>query len=259
MTIIEENLEISNIKRKLKNGEATVGSWMQIPDSSIAEIMGSCGYDWVAVDLEHGKFSTEKLPEIFRALELGGTQPFARVAQACSNDIKQALDSGAKGLIFPMIESENQLEQAISNALYPPLGKRGVGYARANLFGKRFESYLKKANDLVLIAQIENIAAVQELDKILQVKYLDGIMVGPYDLSASMGLTAQFEHPEFLNAMESIRRKSVKYNIPMGAHVVQPDRKLLQNQLKEGYQFIAYSIDSVFLYKSAECPKLNNR
>jgi 2-dehydro-3-deoxyglucarate aldolase len=249
-------VEIKTIKQKLKNGQPTIGSWMQIPDASIAEIMGDSGYDWVAVDMEHGKFSWEKLPDIFRALELGGTQPFARIAQAHSNDIKQALDAGAKGLIFPMIESKEQLEQAISNALYPPLGNRGVGYARTNLFGKKFDDYLKEAHDLILIAQIENITAVEQLDDILNVKHLSGIMVGPYDLSATMGITGRFEHPEFITIMKKIRSKAATCGIPMGAHVVQPDPKLLQKQVEEGYQFLAYSIDSVFLYQSAQCPTL---
>jgi 2-dehydro-3-deoxyglucarate aldolase len=249
-------MKIKTIKKKLQNGQPTIGSWMQIPDTSIAEIMGTSGYDWVAVDLEHGKFSWEKLTDIFRALELGGTLPFARVAQALPNDIKQALDAGAKGLVFPMIESKKQLEQAILSALYPPLGNRGVGYARTNLFGKRFDSSLKEAHELILIAQIENISAIDQLDDILQVKYLDGIMVGPYDLSASMGLTAQFEHPEYLKVMEQIRNRAAIHKIPMGAHVVQPNQNLLQKQIEEGYQFLAYSIDSVFLYQSAECPIL---
>ena len=108
---------VSNIRTKLQEGKTTIGSWMQIPNSSMAEIMGQAGYDWVAVDLEHAAFSRHFLGDVFRALELGGTAPFARVARAHHVDIKQALDSGAQGIIFPMIETGEQLVEAISFAV----------------------------------------------------------------------------------------------------------------------------------------------
>ncbi|MCP4294440.1 MAG: 2,4-dihydroxyhept-2-ene-1,7-dioic acid aldolase, partial [Proteobacteria bacterium] len=191
--------------------------------------------------------------------ELGGTLPFARVAKAESDDIKQALDAGAKGLIFPMIESKSQLEHAVGAAFYPPRGHRGVGYARANLFGKNFEKNISEASDLVIVAQIEHIKALKELDEILSVPDLDGIMVGPYDLSASMDLTAQFEHQDFIKAMNEISQKAKSHEIPMGSHVVQPDQELLEKRIQEGHQFIAYSIDAVFLYQSAECPNKDSQ
>lgn len=249
---------IRKIKEKLRNGEATVGSWMQIPSSSVGEMLGRSGYDWVAVDLEHGQFSTHQLPDIFRAIELGGTAPFVRVAQACAKDIKQALDAGAKGLIFPMIETSKQLQNGILNSFYTPKGNRGVGYSRANLFGKNFEEYVqKKSQDTVIVAQIEHVRAVENLDEILSVKGLDAIMVGPYDLSGSIGITGQFEHPDFTNIMDSIINKARNMNIPMGMHVVQPDKKILEKKIMEGYQFIAYGIDAVFFYNASENPVFN--
>jgi len=183
-------VKITEIKEKLNNGQPTIGSWMQLSNTSVAEIMGNAGYDWVALDLEHGKFSWEQIPDLFGALELGETLPFARVAKADSNDIKQVLDAGVKGVIFPMIETAEQLEKAVASAFYPPRGTRGVGYARANKFGKDFDAYVEKAHEILLVAQIENIRAIEQLDHILQVESLDAIMVGPYDLSASMGITA---------------------------------------------------------------------
>ena len=245
---------IAEIKEKLKSGRPTIGSWMQIPSTDVAEIMGRAGYDWVAVDLEHGAFSRQVLPDIFRALELGGAVPMARIGRVEAKDIKAALDSGAMGLIFPMIESADQLACAISLALYPPAGFRGVGYSRANLFGKHFADYCVQANELVFVAQIEHINAVGALDEILSVAGLDAIMVGPYDLSGSMGITAQFDHPEFQATLEVIGNKAASHGIPMGLHVVQPDRELLARKLAEGYQFVAYAIDGVFLYNSCDCP-----
>jgi 2-dehydro-3-deoxyglucarate aldolase len=258
MKILSNKLKL--VRENLQNGRATIGSWMQLPDTSVAEIMGKAGYEWVAVDLEHGRFSQQILPDVFRALELGGTLPFARVARSEATEIKKALDAGALGIILPMIESAQQLEEAVKTALYPPKGTRGVGYCRANLFGKNFDEYSEKiAQNVILIAQIEHLRAVEALDEILSVAGLDGIIVGPYDLSASMGLTAQFEHEDFLDAMYKIQEKTSEYKIPMGLHIVQPNPIELQQKIDEGYQFIAYSIDAVFLYNVSQSPTINEK
>lgn len=246
---------MNRVNEKLKQGKATIGSWMQLPNISVAEIMGRSGYDWVAIDLEHGTFSPDILPGLCLALEKGNTIPFARIAQVSQKDIKQALDAGVKGLIFPMIKTADELRQAISWASYPPYGTRGVGYSRANLFGKEFEKLVPESTkDLTIIAQIEHINAVRNLDEILSTERLDGVIVGPYDLSASMDLTGQFDSPEFKDAMDQIEDKARKFIVPMGMHIVQPDEELLKLKIENGYQFIAYGIDSLFLYKFAECP-----
>jgi 2-dehydro-3-deoxyglucarate aldolase len=228
---------------------------MQLPDASIAEIMGRAGYDWIAIDLEHGLFAVESLPDICRALELGGAVPFVRIAQNACKDIKQAVEAGARGIIVPMIESRRAIDQAISWTKYPPIGCRGVGYSRANLFGKHFDEHFRRFNEeVVIVAQIEHINAMAELDAILEADGLDAIMVGPYDLSASMGLTGQFENPEFVRNLEVIRKKALLHEIPMGLHIVKPDPELLRCKIAEKYQFIAYGIDAVFLNNAAPNP-----
>ena len=248
---------IKTIKDNLKDGKPTIGTWLQISSPDVAEILGKAGYDWVAVDLEHGGFPRSVLKDIFRALELNDTVPLARVAQTHPKDIKQALDAGAQGIILPMIESKAQLEDGISWSYYPPKGTRGVGYCRANLFGENFDEYIKKFSSKVLIvAQIEHINAIANLDDILSVSDLDAIMVGPYDLSGSMGVTGQFDHPDFIRTLDDIFQKARHHAIPMGLHIVQPDKKLLADKIKQGYQLIAYGIDAVFLYNAAQNPKL---
>ncbi|MBF0245875.1 MAG: 2,4-dihydroxyhept-2-ene-1,7-dioic acid aldolase [Planctomycetes bacterium] len=243
--------KIAEIRNTLASGEPSVGSWMQIPHASVAEIMGQAGYDWVAVDLEHGAISVHQLPDIFRALELGGTLPLVRLAQGAVKDCKQALDAGAGGVIVPMIETAAQLFTVREASRWPPAGTRGVGFSRANLFGSHFDSYQQEAQAPLLVAMIEHIRAVENLVEILLVEGLDAILIGPYDLSASMGLTAQFDYPEFLEVMERIRTLSSDHHIPCGVHVVIPDREVLQQRLGEGYRFIAYSIDAVFLRQGA--------
>jgi len=245
---------IQKIRKNLGEGGYSVGSWMQIPHPSIAEIMGQSGYDWVAVDMEHGATSVHQLPNIFRALELGDALPLVRLAHGHSKDCKQALDAGAGGVIVPMIESAQQLKNVRDACCWPPSGTRGVAFSRANLFGKYFDEYSKEAQSPILVAMIENIEAVNNLEEILQVQGVDALLIGPYDLSASMGLTAQFEHVDFVNALEKILSLSVLANIPCGIHVVNPSVKELKGRIDEGYRFLAYSMDSVFFNSSVMRP-----
>ena len=213
---------------------------MQIPHPSIAEIMGRAGYDWVAVDMEHGAIGVHQLPDLFRALELGGTLPLARVSEGQPKDCKQALDAGAGGIIAPMIESAEQLVAVRDACRWPPAGTRGVGFSRANLFGKYFDPYCAEAQAPLLVAMIENRRAVENLERILVVDGLDAILIGPYDLSASMGLTAQFDSPEFTMVMDRIRNLCGQHGVPCGLHVVMPQSEILAGRVAEGYRFVAY-------------------
>ena len=244
--------KIRMIRQSLSAGHLSMGSWMQIPHASVAEIMGQSGYDWVAVDLEHGAISIHQLPDLFRALELGDTLPLARLAEGSIKDCKLALDAGAGGVIVPMVESADQLLQVRNACRWPPAGMRGVGFSRANLFGKHFDVYSQEAQAPLLVAMIEHIRAVENLDKILQVEGLDAILIGPYDLSASMGLTAQFEVCEFVMVMNRIRTLCVQHHVPCGVHIVIPEPSVLEQRIKEGYRFIAYSIDAVFLSQASK-------
>jgi 2-dehydro-3-deoxyglucarate aldolase len=242
------------LRERLRQGGHSVGSWIQIPHASVAEIMGQAGYDWVAVDLEHGSISVHQLPDLFRALELGGTLPLARLARGHFKDCKNALDAGAAGVIVPMVADAEHLLAARDACRWPPAGTRGVGFSRANLFGKHFDAYREEAQAPLLVAMIERIDAVDNLEAILSVEGLDALLIGPYDLSASMGLTAQFDHVDFLAAQSRIHELTRKYNIPFGVHVVAPDPAQLKQHIAEGCRFLAYAIDAVFLNESASNP-----
>jgi 2-dehydro-3-deoxyglucarate aldolase len=247
--------KIKSIRKKLQKNEVSIGTWQQIPHASISEILGQAGYDWVAVDMEHGSINVDQLPDLFRAIELGGTLPLARIAESKPKDCKQALDAGTGGVIVPMIESAEQLKMVRNACCWPPVGTRGVGFSRANLFGKNFEFYKEEAKSPLLIAQIEHINAVNNLDEILQVDGLDAIIVGPYDLSTSMGITGKFDSQDFIDVMDSIISRCKKYNIPCGDHVVQTDRKLLEKRIQQGYRFIAFGTDGIFMYINCQNPR----
>lgn len=263
-----ETMNIDTIRAALAQDKPTIGTWLQFPSAEVAELLARAGYNWVAADMEHGTFGRTGLTDIFRAIECGGAAPFARLAEATRLQIKSALEAGAQGLIFPMIESREQLDAAISWATYPgyddgrlpgePLREnRGVGFCRANAFGTRMDWYMKeRASRVFLVAQIEHIRAVEHLEDILSHPRLDAIMVGPYDLSGSMGLTAQFDHPDFQAAMRRIHEVCRKHRPLMGLHIVQPDPEELARQVAQGSRFIAYGIDSVFLWNGARRPEV---
>ncbi|HJA78391.1 aldolase/citrate lyase family protein [uncultured Desulfovibrio sp.] len=261
-------MNIDTIRATLAQDKPTIGTWLQFPSPEVAELLARAGYDWVAADMEHGTFGRAGLTDIFRAIECGGAAPFARLSEATRLQIKGALEAGAQGLIFPMIESREQLNAAISWAIYPgyddgrlpdePLREnRGVGFCRANAFGTRMEEYMReRASRIFLVAQIEHIRAVDNLEAILSHPRLDAIMVGPYDLSGSMGLTAKFDHPDFQAAMRRIHEVCRRHRPLMGLHIVQPDPAELERQVAQGSRFIAYGIDSVFLWHGARRPAL---
>jgi len=238
---------ISKIRKKLNSNLASIGGWIQIPHPSVAEILGQFGYDWVAIDLEHGSTSHHQLPDLFRAIELGETLPIVRVAEGSEKDCKQALDAGAGGVIVPKIESASQLEYVRDMSRWPPEGIRGVGYSRANLFGEFFEKYRKEALSPILIAMIESKKGLENLDEILKVRGLDAILIGPYDLSASMGITGDFDNVLFQDIMQKVLAKSVSNNVPVGIHVVEPSFEELDKRIGQGFRFLPFSIDSVML------------
>jgi len=248
-------LAIRKIRRKMAAGKASIGSWMQIPHGSIAEILGAAGYDWVAVDMEHGAIGAEQLPDLFRALELGNTLPLVRVAEGTAKDCKLALDAGAGGVIVPNVQSADQLTAIRDICRWPPVGKRGVGFCRANLFGKNFQAYQHEAQQAVLVAMIENNSAIGNLDSILKVKGLDAILIGPYDLSASIGIPGKIKDSRMQNTCRLILAKSKRAGIACGIHVVEPEREELMKTILQGYLFIPYSIDAVTLRNSSFCPR----
>ena len=250
---------IRAIRTKMGKGKCTIGSWMQIPHGSVAEIMGNAGYDWVAVDMEHGSVSVAQLPDLFRALELGNTLPLVRLAQGNVKECKQVLDAGAGGVIVPMVETAEHLIAVRDACCWPPAGTRGVGFSRANLFGKNFETYREEAQAPLLIAMIEHMRAVDNLEKILSVKGLDAILIGPYDLSASLGVTGRFEHTTYKKTIQRIKNLCQKDKVPSGIHVIKADVRDINKKIQEGHQFVAYSTDAIFLLSTSYSPKIKRK
>ena len=239
----------SSLRRRLATGEITVGSWIQLAHPAIAEMMAAAGYDWLTVDLEHSVISLREAEELIRIIGLKGVAPLVRLSSNDPVQIKRVMDAGAEGVIVPMVKTREEAEQAVAAVRYSPHGSRGVGLARAQGYGASFEEYRKwVATESVIITQIEHIDGVRNLDEILAVPGVAGFIVGPYDLSGSLGLPGQFSHPEMRKALKEIERIATKHPLlASGYHVVPPDPKLVMAKIKEGYRFIAYSTDMILL------------
>jgi len=232
------------LKEKLNNRELTVGSWITLAHPAIAEIMAKAGFDWLTVDLEHSVITIREAEELIRVIDLCGVVPLVRLSANDPVQIKRVMDAGAHGVIVPMVNSAEEARKAVEAVRYPPDGKRGVGLARAQGYGSSFEKYKNWVNrESIVIVQVEHIKAVENLDTILSVEGVDGFIVGPYDLSGSLGIPGQFDNELMIEAMSKIKtfmRNSSK--IP-GYHVVEPDVDQFQQRVREGYRFLAYSVD----------------
>jgi 2-dehydro-3-deoxyglucarate aldolase len=240
------------LKNKLKNNELTVGSWIMMGDTMSVEVMALAGFEWLVIDIEHTSIDLETTKNLITTIQASGIKALVRVSKNEEVIIKRILDMGADGLIIPMVCSKEDAIQAINYAKYPPVGKRGVGLYRASKYGTDFEAYKKWVDEeLVIIAQIEHIDAVNNIDEILQVEGIDGTIIGPYDLSGSLGYPGDFERDDVKDAVQKILDKCKEYKIPSGFHVVDTDPKKLQIKIDQGCTFMAYGIDYFFMRDAA--------
>jgi 2-dehydro-3-deoxyglucarate aldolase len=232
------------LKEKLRQNQLTLGSWITLGHTSIAEILAMAGYDWLVVDMEHTTISIEQAGELIRVIDLCGVAPLVRLTSNHPDQIKRVMDAGAHGIVVPMVNSVADAKRAVAATRYAPSGIRGVGLARAQKFGPGFQDYLQWQKDgPVVIVQIEHQDALEHLEAIFSVPGVDGFIIGPYDLSCSMGMPGEFDRPEFKAAMQQILATGLRMNFPAGLHIVEPDPARLAQVIQEGYRFIAYSVD----------------
>lgn len=240
------------LKRKLQSSQLTIGSWITLGHPAIAEILAKAGFDWLVVDLEHSTISIDQAGELIRVIDLANVTPLVRLTSNDAEQIKRVMDAGAHGVVVPMVNSSEDAARAVASTRYAPDGIRGVGLARAQGYGVNFKNYLEWQKEGVLvIVQIEHKDAVDNLEEILTTNGVDGFIIGPYDLSCSMGIPGEFDHPEFLDVMEYIRNMAQKLSCVGGLHIVEPNLSQLKQTIDEGYKFIAYSVDIRMLDVSA--------
>lgn len=226
----------------------SIGSWITLNHFSIAEIMADAGFDWLCIDMEHSVTDYYEAEILIATIRAKGLTPFVRVGENNSRIIKRVLDAGAEGIIVPSVNSKQDAVNAVASVRYPPLGKRGVGLARAQNYGFGFEKYRdSSAMEIKVIAQIEHIDAIKNLEEIINTDGIDGTFIGPYDLSGSMGKPGEYDQPDVKDAISTYEKIAKKYSKLIGFHVVTPDYKLVQQKIKSGYNFIAFGLDTLFL------------
>lgn len=237
-----------SLKQRIREGEVTLGSWLSFGYTPVCEMMAAAGFDWLVIDMEHTAIDTWHMFQMVQVIDLHGVSPLVRVGANDPLLIKRALDSGAHGVVVPMVNSAAEARQAVESAMYPPRGRRGVGLSRAQGYGTGFPEYKAWAEDhTVVIVQIEHIKAVEHLGEILAVEGVDGFIVGPYDLSGSLGHPGAFEHPEVKAALAKVQEHVREGRVCGGYHVVQSSQADLRKRIEEGYRFLAYGDDMVFL------------
>lgn len=205
MATILEN----SVKRKVRAGQKTVGGWLQIASPMAAEIMSRAGFDWLIIDMEHGPTDIPMLIAQLQAMSGTDVIPFVRAPWNDFVIIKRILDAGVYGVLIPYVNSKSEAEAAVAACKYPPQGIRGVaGSPRAVGFGQKAIDYLTKANDeIMVIVAVETFTAVTNIDDILKVPGIDGIFIGPLDLSASLGHIGEPHQPEVQSAIATIEAK----------------------------------------------------
>ena len=241
-----------SLKNKLKNNELTIGTWVTIGHPSVIEILATAGFEWVTIDIEHAAIDLAMVQNLITVAQGKGMKALVRVSKNEEVVIKRVLDAGADGVIVPMVKSGEEAAEAVSYVKYPPIGKRGVGLSRAQNYGIGFEEYKKHVNEeIVVIAQVEHIEAVNNLSDIISTPGIDGIIVGPYDLSGSMGKPGAYNDDDVKEALEKVKKVCREHNFPLGFHVIESDSSKLKVKIDEGYTFLAFSLDFFFLGDTA--------
>lgn len=235
-------------KEKLSAGKVALGAWNMIPHPNVAEIMAGEDFDWICVDTEHTAHDVQSLENISRALKGSGKDLLVRLPSCDDVAAKKALDCGANGIIVPNVCTREEAERAVAIAKFPPDGMRGASLARATDYGRNFHGYFESANrNVIVVIMLEHIKAVENVDAILSVPGIDATFIGPYDLSSSMNLAGQLNHPEVLEAQKALLAACIRNNVAPGFHIVPNDPPQVAERIAMGFRFIALGLDTGFI------------
>jgi 2-keto-3-deoxy-L-rhamnonate aldolase RhmA len=233
-----------NFRTRLRRGDSLVGLITAIDSPEVIEVLTGCGFDWLFIDAEHSPLSPASVQRMIMA---AGAMPCV-VRVPANNEIwiKQALDSGASGIIVPLVNSAAEAALAVQRAKYPPLGVRGVGTARALGYGYGIADYVARANqDTAVIVQAEHKDAVAAIDDIVAVPGIDAIFVGPFDLSLSLGVPGQMEHPAVVDGIERVRKATRAAGLPLGYFGVTPEN--VRTWMAREFTLVACGVDYMML------------
>jgi 2-keto-3-deoxy-L-rhamnonate aldolase RhmA len=240
---------VGNFRKRLWARESLIGTMVTLPVPAIAEILADLGFDWLFVDGEHGPLETREILAILQAV--GDRVPcLVRVPGAEEPPIKKALDLGAEGIIVPQVNTVEQAASVVRFARYAPAGSRGVGLARAHGYGMRFQEYLEAANQHVaVIVQAEHARAVETIESIVKVEGIDAVLLGPYDLAASLGKMGRIDDPAVTDAIDYVTRTCQAAGVPLGYFGI--SAQAIRPYMERGYTMIAAGVDTLFLAGAA--------
>jgi 4-hydroxy-2-oxoheptanedioate aldolase len=250
---MKNEMRKNKVKKMLKAGKKVVGTFLASNSISNLEVLAMAGFDFVVIDAEHSMKNPETIEHLIITSEAAGITPFVRI-QENIDLIERTLSVGARGIMVPMCSSKEYAQLVVDTAKYAPIGKRGVCNTRAANYGMKgledMSLQFKSENDnILIIAQIETKEAVDNLQEIMSVKGIDMIFVGPLDLSNSLGISCQFDHPELEKQIQGILRQAKKVNIPIGNLAF--DGEEANRCFRQGFDFISMSCDTLFLADGA--------
>ena len=238
----------SRFRQQLLNKQTLVGTLVSIPSSEIVELLSLTGFDWLFLDAEHGAYGPTEVVSLLQAAH--DCPCLVRIPSPDEAWVKKILDAGAAGIIVPQVSTAQQAQQIIQYSKYPPQGKRGVGLGRAHAYGPEFATYLQNANqETVIVVQAENQQALDNIDAIAAVAGVDAVLVGPYDLSASLGHTGEVSHASVQAAIEKISHVCQTHNTRLGIFGVCPEDIVPYKQL--GFTLLTVGVDSLFIEAAA--------
>jgi 2-keto-3-deoxy-L-rhamnonate aldolase RhmA len=241
---------VHQFRAKLIAGELLVGPVVTLPMPEVAEILAGLGFDWLFIDAEHSPMGVREAQALLQAA--GPRCPgVVRVPIGDEVWLKKALDIGASGVIVPQVHSAEQAEQVVRLSKYPPLGSRGVGVARAHEYGSRFAEYVATANEqIAVIIQAESAEAVRNIQSIVEVPGIDAVLIGPYDLSASLGKAGKLDDPEVTGAIATVTETCLNSGMRLG--VFGADAAAVRPFIERGFTLIAVGVDAMYLSKAAD-------
>lgn len=244
-----------SLKEKFRKRATVFGAWTSLAHPQIAEIFaGIMKPDFIGIDIEHSTISQAEAQRIIAAGQTSGAPVFPRVASHNAEAMRRLCDSGADGLIVPMVNTTEEVKSIVSWCKYPPVGKRGFGVARAQGYGAHFDDYTSTWNEKsVLIIQIESISAVENIDKLLDNQNIDGVIIGPYDISGSLGIPGRLTDPKVLKTSERVIQACTKYGKACGTQITElPDEAKIRKAMDDGYTMIVLASDIFLLWRWSE-------
>jgi 2-keto-3-deoxy-L-rhamnonate aldolase RhmA len=233
-----------SFRTRLRAGERLVAPLLTLNSPAVTEIMSAVGFDWLFIDAEHAPLEPFQMQALLQGA--GDTPCVIRLPAGEEVPIKKALDIGAAGIIAPQVNSADHARRIVQAAKYAPIGQRGLGIARAHGYGLSVREYMQRANDdTAVIVQAEHRDAVEQIHEIVRVEGVDGVLIGPYDLSASFGRPGAVDHPEITQAIERVRAACAEVGLPIGIFGVTPEA--VQPYIARGFTMIVVGVDTVLL------------